>query len=244
MSKYRKLLFSALAFTFVLSAFPVSALTDDEIEKFNEKSKNFSAMYFIYDMAMMNAYNQLDEKVYDALEKKNDTAATESAKTKIKSGMGEAEAYDFAYGERIHYTNRETAAVMNLEKDNPLAGYYELKSDALDGYMDVEYDADGRSYFLNFVVWMKNEPSKIGRSSAVAAESKGKLISKEVAFIFGGVGNDDLPDSKNNSKVQITVSMDGNNALVTTPDAFKKGSSAAKGVVIDGKYVREKKKKE
>ncbi|MDR0827146.1 MAG: hypothetical protein LBN33_04600 [Desulfovibrio sp.] len=231
--KMKFVLALALVAVLALPSAP-SALSDDEIGKFQDSNKNFRAMYFFYDLAMMNAYNSLKDDEYAALEKENNAALSADAEKYRMEGMGKADACAFAYQERILHSYRQFEG--RRVTTRPHEGYYELTSDTLSGFMTIDYSENLNKYQLFFVVWMKAQPAKFGRGGGEASEKQGKLVTSAVQLLDGGLGNDG-PDDSGDPKVQIEISFGGKTATVKTPPAFKARGTAPKGIVIDGQYA-------
>ena len=218
-----------------------SAATPENHEKYWDDSKAYQSMYDLYDMAVMNAYNLLDEKDYAALEKIGDAFITESVKKNTAAGKSEADAYAIAYGEQATTFDQATAGV--LAGDTPLAGFYLLKNEKLHGYMTVYFESEKNEYSLSFTVWEKSDPAKMGRCYA---QSK-KLDSK---FATSGVMKPSDSEYVANPAIQMEISITSGVAPVKTADAFNKAGYVFSGfgenttkssLKVDGEYVFEKK---
>lgn len=231
----------ALAFIFEAGFAPsVFAELPKGHDKFWAKNKNYQAMYDLYDLSLMNAYNQFDEKEYAALEKEDRAAIAANVKKGLASGKSEADAYAAAYGAQILHIDRKVT--QKLTGDNPLEGFYQLESDELDGYFAISFYKDEKYYDMSFVVWKKAEPGKTGRCHAKSTQLKEK-------FTSSGVLNPKNAAYNTDPKIQIEISIENTTATITTTEAFKKGSYVNAGVgenfvksalVIDGKYVLKK----
>ena len=210
-------------------------------DKFWDNNASYKAMYDLYDLAQMNAYNQFDEQAYAALEKNSETAIAESVKKAQAAGKSEADAYAAAYGEQVIYLDRATT--WKLAGDNPLEGFYRLESETSDGYLAIFFDKDNANYDMSIFAWSKADPAKSGRCYAQATELKEK-------FTTSGVQNFEDIEYKTAPDIQLELSIEGGVATVKTTDTFKKGNYVRSGVeedtvksefVLDGKYVLNKK---
>ncbi|MDD4700922.1 MAG: hypothetical protein PHI96_01755 [Desulfovibrio sp.] len=217
------------------------AATPADHEKFWESNSSYKAMYDLYDLAQMNANNLLDEKDMQALEKKCDAAIAESVKKSMAAGKGEADAYAAAYGAQVLYINKLVTWAFTDNK--PLAGFYLLSSDTLEGYLSITFEKDHDLYSLEFIVWDKADPGKTGKCYAQAKQMKEETVTS-------GVQEFTEASYTNNPGVQIKVAIKDGTATVTTTDAFNKGKYVASGVgeesvksplSIAGKYVLQKK---
>lgn len=234
------LLFCGL-FCGAFSAGSAFAATPENHEKYWNDNKAYQGMYDLYDMAVMNAYNLLDEKDYAALEKSSDASIADSVKKNTSAGKSESDAYAIAYGEQATALDRATADV--LAGDTPLAGFYLLKNEKLHGYMTVSFESEKNEYSLSFTVWEKNDPAKMGRCYA---QSK-NLDSK---FATSGIMQPSDSEYAANPAIQMEISIASCVATVKTTEAFNKGGYVFSGfgentvkssLKVDGEYVFEKK---
>ncbi|MDR1776303.1 MAG: hypothetical protein LBR31_00545 [Desulfovibrio sp.] len=240
--------FSAVIVCGALLPTVCAALSGDEIGKFRSASRSFGKIYDLYDLAMMNAYNLLDEHAFAALEKELDAAVAEKAHRLVKAGKNEADAYAVALGDAVQRAERANTG--KLVKGSPREGFYELQSDTLRGHMAVyrgtsqALEEKEEMYSLDFAVWEKDNPAKLGRCRACAAALTDKTVTASVEIL-----DDALEPQNRDPKIQISIAFDGETATVKTTDAFRKGKflSGSAGsnfeksaVAIDGKYLRGK----
>ena len=232
------LLLAALSVFFASAAF--AALSEEQHTRYWEKDKNYRVMYDLYDVALMNAYNLLEEAAFQALEKDNAAAVEKNAQSAAAAGKDEAAAYAFAYGRQILQINKLIAP--ELSGNDPLAGFYALRSDTLEGYMTAAKGGEDEPCELEFVVWSKAEPATFGRSWA-------RVAALTQSFSTSSVQNPKDLEQNDDANLQIAVVIEGGSATVKTTEAFRKGGYVTAGMGeeyaksaldISGTYVFEK----
>ena len=115
----------------------------------------------------------------------------------------------------------------------------ELNDETRHGYLGIYFQEAAGLYDLEFVVWSREEPGRLGRCLARAA----KLDKK---FTSSGVQRFTDIKYENDPRLQIELSLEAGVARVKTTEAFREGpyvfqgfreDVSKSGQLIDGIYV-------
>ncbi|MDL2313677.1 hypothetical protein LJC36_01720 [Desulfovibrio sp. OttesenSCG-928-C14] len=220
---------------------PALAQVPGKHDQYMEADKNYRNMYQLYELAMMNVYNILDDPDYKRLEQKSLAALAAGVKAHAASGKSEAAAYAEAYAGQVLDLN--LAVTGKLAGNNPLEGFYELQDGQRAGYLSICFDEEKKRYELDFAVWLKAGPGNFGRAFAWADTLKD-------SFVTSGVMDPVSVEYAAGPELQLEVAIAGGAATVKSAKAFLRGGYLVSGfgedlkpsgLTLDGLYVLRRK---
>jgi hypothetical protein len=227
MSRMRKIIpvFAAAMLASVVLVTAASAFTPPKDHEKLLKDEDYQHQFKRFSATLNEAKSRLSPAKYAELEEKIDEEMAESVKEDMATGSTEVEARSIAYMVGIELVGHELTVDWFRENATGVQGYYKLKSDAFDGYMTVKQGDEENFYGVYLYAIQKGNAENSGEVDGV-----GKIEGKKILVDFGGEEGQ-----------TVTVNFDGETATVETSKEFKDSGWLGNGVVLDGKYVREKK---
>jgi hypothetical protein len=214
-----------IAIAFCLVTFLAGTAFAAAPEKHEEYMKNedYKGAFDQFALGMEEARERLTPEEYKNLERKGDEVIAVSVKEDMESDTSESDAYETAYWMRYEQVSMELRHDWLRKNAEDAQGFYRLKSASLEGYLTLEKGDEDGVYAVVFDVVMKNDAQNSG-----SFEGPGKLSGSKMT----------APHDDDENAVSIT--FDGETAIVETSRSFKESGWLGAGVTIDGEYVREK----